>query len=161
MDILNIFLLFLNFYTYLYVGCKLNNLKFKITLQNFTLILIISVVHRFLPKFSFYHYSKIMLTFIMLFFLFKQTFKQDFFKIIELCFFTLIIMIIAEQFISIIFTKILNIDLCVIKSNKLFLLISNIAILILYVLMTNIKYLLVKFYQNTCNLDSRNNIIRN
>ncbi|ABK61719.1 accessory gene regulator AgrC [Clostridium novyi A str. NCTC 538] len=161
MDILNIFLLFLNFYTYLYVGYKLMNYKFTITKKNSIIILIIAISHNFISKMNNLYHFKILLTFILLILLFKKVFNKDFFLIIETCFFTLIIMIFSEQLIAIILSNLLDLNLSYIISNNVLKFCSNILIIINNIFIINIHSMLWKYIKDKYFLNYCNSIIKN
>lgn len=158
---LNIFLLFLNFYIYLYVGCKLINFKFKINESNAFLLILISILHNFLSKLNSLYHFKIVLTFIFLILLFKKSFNKDFFITMETCFFTLILMILSEQLITIIFFNLLGLNLHNVSTVTIFRFIANILIIINNIVLINVHCILWQYIKNRLFIKNNNILIRN
>lgn len=158
---LDTLLIFLSFYTYLYVACRLLNIKLKITKFNIFIIIFITILYNFLVKLSKFYHFKILLTFIFLILLLKITFKKDFFFILETCFFTLILMIFSEQLITIIFFNILNFNLQYISSINVFKFIANILIILNNIFVINVHCILWKYIKDKILFLKNNSIIKN
>lgn len=161
MDMLDILLIFLSFYTYLYVACKLINFKFKVTSFNTFIITFIAIIYNYLIKLSNFYHFKILLTFLFLILLLKITFKKDFFFIMETCFFTLILMIFSEQLITIIFFNILNLNSQHILNIKTFKIIANILIILNNILLIVMHCTLWKYIKNKILFLKNSSIIKN
>lgn len=162
MDILiTILLLFLNFYTYLYISCKLSNYKFTLKFKNSFIILIFSIIYAILTKNILSPNIKILLTFLCLVLILKIILKTHFSFIIQICFFTIIIIILSEQFVTILFTNILNINILNIKSNSIFLIISNILVFSISIFIVNINIIIIKSFKDSYNLNINNYTISN
>ncbi|MCD3351696.1 sensor histidine kinase [Clostridium botulinum D/C] len=148
MDMLvNVFLLFLNFYTDLYVACKLANYSFRMNLKNSFIVLIMSTLYTLLIKFFIIQNIKILITFLFLIILLRLSLKLQLFSIIRICFFTITTMVFSEQVICIFFCNILNIDFYTMSNTKYLLIISNALIFILAISIININGILIKFFR--------------
>ncbi|CAG7839786.1 hypothetical protein CLOHAE12215_01201 [Clostridium haemolyticum] len=161
MDMLvNAFLLFLNFYTDLYVSCKLMDFEFKITINNTFLIIFLSILHNALSKFSNLYHFKIVLTFIFLVLLLKKIFNKDFFITIETCFFTLILMILSEQLITIIFFNLLKLNSHNVSNIITFKLVTNILIIFNNIILINLHCILWKYIKKRLFTKNNSHIVK-
>lgn len=149
---LNIFFLFLNFYTNLYMACKLSNYKFEISRDNTLIIFIISIAYNYLLKLSFLPFFKVALTLVALMIIIKKVFNEKIISLIQVCFFTLLIMIISEQLVGIIFNKLLSVEL----DHIVILFILNVSICLVGILIVNAKDFFFKLIikKNNFNVDS-------
>ncbi|KEI13671.1 accessory gene regulator AgrC [Clostridium novyi B str. ATCC 27606] len=161
MDMLvNTFLLFLNFYTDLYVSCKLMDFEFKITINNTFLIIFLSILHNALSKFNNLYHFKIVLTFIFLVLLLKKIFNKDFFITIETCFFTLILMILSEQLITIIFFNLLKLNSHNVSNIITFKLVTNILIIFNNIILINLHCILWKYIKKRLFTKNNSHIVK-
>lgn len=151
MDILNVFLIFVNFYVYLYISYKLLNYKFTFTFKTNLEIIIISIFYGTLSKFLTLHFFKISITFICLFILLYKSIDGNFYFIVQICFFTILIAICSEQITAILFIKFLNKNFQHIVTSKQLLFMCNLLIMLINILIINIKHLFCKTFEYLLN----------
>ncbi|MFT5875639.1 MAG: two-component system sensor histidine kinase AgrC [Clostridium sp.] len=144
---LNLFLLVLYFYTYLYISYKLNNCKFQITKENLFLIVIFTTPYSYWLQLNPFNNLKLIITFILLTIIIMKTFNKNIISSLQISCFTFIIMMISELLIVVLFTDLLNISLVIIHSNKMIAFIFNISIYTAAIFIANIRIILNKVFK--------------
>ncbi len=156
---LNIFLLFLIFYTCLYIVCRLNNYRFNVNKENFITIFILSILYNYLVKLTILNNFKIVLTFIVIMIITKEIIHENLILLVQNCFFTVVIMIVSELLNGIIFTNLLKINVNTLNNiSNLF--IFNISICLTGILILNVKDIFIRMLKNKKQITFNNSIIK-
>lgn len=127
------------FYVQLYIGCKLKKYEFTININNFIIILSVSILYYYVLKFNYLNGYKVIITTIFLMIILAVLLERNILSLIQTTFFITLIMTLSESLTMQFFTNILNINLKILSTNKIIFILFNIVIFFIAVFIINFK----------------------